>query len=163
MQLKDVRHIDIWSTRWVTNHIVFQSSFAIRGVATTMHTSYSLEKKRVKKYIWTVWLSLTNKYGHSHSTYLPLDNMAPFLQTTFQNTFYWITMIEFLFAFHWNLFPGVQLTTLAQHGTCNSLGPKMQQTITWTNADPVHWRIYVALGGDALNGTRQKGIPYNTI
>ena len=23
-----------------------------------------------------------------------------------------------------------------------------RQAITWTNADPIHWRIYVALGGD---------------
>ena len=26
----------------------------------------------------------------------------------------------------------------------------MQQSIIWTNADPIHWRIYVALGGDGL-------------
>ena len=24
------------------------------------------------------------------------------------------------------------------------------QAIIWTNADPVHWRIYAALGGDEL-------------
>ena len=26
-----------------------------------------------------------------------------------------------------------------------------RQTITWTNVDPAHWRIYAALGGDELN------------
>ena len=26
-----------------------------------------------------------------------------------------------------------------------------RQAITWTNADPVYWRIYAALGGDDLN------------
>ena len=26
----------------------------------------------------------------------------------------------------------------------------MRQTIIWTNADPIHWRIYAALGGDDL-------------
>ena len=26
----------------------------------------------------------------------------------------------------------------------------------WTNADPIHWRIYVALGGDELNRSLQK-------
>ena len=26
-----------------------------------------------------------------------------------------------------------------------------RQAITWTNADPVHWRIYAALGEDELN------------
>ena len=26
-----------------------------------------------------------------------------------------------------------------------------RQAIIWANADPVHWRIYAALGGDELN------------
>ena len=26
-----------------------------------------------------------------------------------------------------------------------------RQAITWTNDDPVHWRIYAALGGDELD------------
>ena len=26
----------------------------------------------------------------------------------------------------------------------------MHQAIIWTNADPIHWRIYAALGGDEL-------------
>ena len=26
-----------------------------------------------------------------------------------------------------------------------------RQAIIWTNADPIHWRIYVALGGEELN------------
>ena len=25
-----------------------------------------------------------------------------------------------------------------------------RQAIIWTNADPIHWRIYAALGGDEL-------------
>ena len=29
--------------------------------------------------------------------------------------------------------------------------PNRQQAINWTNADPVHWCIYAALGGDELN------------
>ena len=40
-------------------------------------------------------------------------------------------IIKFWFEFHCKLFPGVQLTI--------------------TNADPVHWRIYAALGGDELS------------
>ena len=32
-------------------------------------------------------------------------------------------------------------------GSGNGLSPVWRQAITWTNADPVHWRIYVALGG----------------
>ena len=26
----------------------------------------------------------------------------------------------------------------------------MRQAIIWNNADPIHWRIYAALGGDGL-------------
>ena len=33
----------------------------------------------------------------------------------------------------------------------NGLVPNKQQAITWTNADPGHWCIYAALGGDELN------------
>ena len=28
--------------------------------------------------------------------------------------------------------------------------PNMRQAIIWTNADPIYWRIYAALGGDEL-------------
>ena len=28
----------------------------------------------------------------------------------------------------------------------------MQQAIIWTNAGPIHWRTYAALGGDELTG-----------
>ena len=31
--------------------------------------------------------------------------------------------------------------------------PYRQQAVIWTNTDPSHWRIYVALGGDELNMT----------
>ena len=32
----------------------------------------------------------------------------------------------------------------------NGLAPNRRQAITWTNAGPVYWRIYVSLGGDEL-------------
>ena len=35
-------------------------------------------------------------------------------------------------------------------GSGNGLGPTKRQAIAWTNVDPVHWRIYAALGGDEL-------------
>ena len=35
-------------------------------------------------------------------------------------------------------------------GWDNGLVPNKQQAIIWTNAEPIHWRIYVAQGGDAL-------------
>ena len=44
----------------------------------------------------------------------PRTKWPPFWQTTFSKAFSWMKMIEFRFKFHWNLFPGVQLTT-SQH------------------------------------------------
>ena len=35
-------------------------------------------------------------------------------------------------------------------GLDNGLAPNRRQTIIWTNADPIHWRIHAALGGDEL-------------
>ena len=32
----------------------------------------------------------------------------------------------------------------------NSLGPNRREAIIWTNTDPIHWRIYAALGGGEL-------------
>ena len=36
-------------------------------------------------------------------------------------------------------------------GPGNGLAPNRRQAITWTNIDPVHWRIYAALGRYELN------------
>ena len=33
-------------------------------------------------------------------------------------------------------------------GLDDGLASNMRQAIIWTNADPIHWRIYTALGGD---------------
>ena len=35
-------------------------------------------------------------------------------------------------------------------GLDNGLAPNRRQVIIWTNADPIHWRIYAAQGGDGL-------------
>ena len=35
-------------------------------------------------------------------------------------------------------------------GSDNGLGPNRRQAIVWTNAEPIHRRIYPALGGDEL-------------
>ena len=40
--------------------------------------------------------------------------------------------------------------------------PNKPQAITWTNADPVHWCIYAALGGDELS-TQSNGILLYTM
>ena len=79
----------------------------------------------------------------------PLDKNLPLWQTTFSNEFSWMKMVEFKFKFHWNLFPGVQLT-ISQHGSGNGLALSRREAITWTNDDPVHRHIYTALGEDVF-------------
>ena len=54
-------------------------------------------------------------------------------------------MIKFWFDVHWNLFPGFKLQW-ASIRSGNGLAPNRRQAITWTNADPFHWRMYAALG-----------------
>ena len=39
---------------------------------------------------------------------------------------------------------------LVKFGLDNGLATNRQQAIVWTNADPIHWRIYAALGGGEL-------------
>ena len=36
-------------------------------------------------------------------------------------------------------------------GLDKGLGPNRRQAIIWTSADPIHWRIYAAPGGDELS------------
>ena len=36
---------------------------------------------------------------------------------------------------------------MTQHWFDNSLASNRRQAIIWTNADPIHWRIYAARGG----------------
>ena len=38
------------------------------------------------------------------------------------------------------------LESMDINGSGNGLAPNRRQVITWTNDDPVHWRIYAALG-----------------
>ena len=65
--------------------------------------------------------------------------MAAISQTTFSNAFSWIK--SFVFGFKFGL----------EYGLDNSLAPNRRQAIFRTNADPIHWRIYAAPGGDELN------------
>ena len=40
--------------------------------------------------------------------------------------------------------------TLSSTGLDNGLAPNRWQAITWTDAEPIHWRTYAAPGGDEL-------------
>ena len=39
-------------------------------------------------------------------------------------------------------------------GSSNGLAPNRRQAIIWTNTDPVHWRIYAALGDELMLSAR---------
>ena len=43
------------------------------------------------------------------------------------------------------------------------LAPNRWQAITWTNVDPVHWHIYVALGADELTNWPLRDADVNSI
>ena len=81
-------------------------------------------------------------------THFHLDKMASISQMTFSNAFFLMKSFVSWFKFHWTLFLNVQLTVSTVSG--NGLAPNRRQVIIWTNADPVHKRIYVALGGGEL-------------
>ena len=70
-------------------------------------------------------------------TLLPWTKWPPFWQTTFANAFSWMKMTKFT-------------ETCSSIGSGNGLAPNRRQAITWTNDDPIHWRIYAALGRDKL-------------
>ena len=55
-----------------------------------------------------------------------------------------------------NFTEGVQLTINSSIGSDNGLAPTRRQAIIWTNVDPVHRRIYAALGGDELMHAHEK-------
>ena len=55
----------------------------------------------------------------------------------------------FWLKFDWSLLLRIQLT-ITQYWFRLWLPPNWQQAIIWTNADPVHWHIYAALGGNEL-------------
>ena len=54
---------------------------------------------------------------------------------------------EFWLNIHWSLFLRFKLT-ISPHYLDNDLAQNKQQTNVWSNAERIHWRIYVALGGD---------------
>ena len=56
---------------------------------------------------------------------------------------------EFRFNFHWSVFLGSNWQ-YESTGSGNGLAKNWRQTITWTNVDTIHQRIYAAPGGDEL-------------
>ena len=87
-----------------------------------------------------------NQPGLTHPT---PDKTATILQTIFSDAFSWMKCFVFWLKFHCSLFPIVQLI-IPQHWFRYGLASNRRHAIIWTNADPIHWRIYAALGGDEL-------------
>ena len=69
------------------------------------------------------------------------DKIAAISQTTFSDPFSGMKMYKFWLTFHWSLFPRIQLT-ISSIGSDDGLAPTRRQAIIWTNADPIHWRVY---------------------
>ena len=78
-----------------------------------------------------------------------LDEIAAISKTIFSDTFSWTKNFVFWWKVYCSLFLSV-LFTIIQHwfSLDNGLAPNRWQAIIWTNANPIHWRIYEALGGD---------------
>ena len=54
--------------------------------------------------------------------------------------------------------PEIQLT-VSQHWSGNAFAPNRRQAITWTNADPVEWRVYATLWGHVKPFSWVQNIP----
>ena len=82
-------------------------------------------------------------------THFPLDKIDTIPQTMFSDAFSWMKSFKFQLRFHGSLFlkSNWQQPSI---GLYNGLVLNRRQAIIWTNADPVHWRIYATLGGDGL-------------
>ena len=61
----------------------------------------------------------------------------------------WMKSFVFCLKFHWSLLLRVQLQQ-PSIGLDYELAPNRRQAITWTDGDPVQWRINAALGLDEL-------------
>ena len=106
---------------------------------------------RICKYIFMFSQKNITPEGFTH---LPWDKMAAIPRKIFANVFSWMKSFLFWLKFYWSLFLRVQLT-INQHWF-SGLALNRWQAIIWTNVDPIHWRIYAALGGDEL----KKNLPY---
>ena len=82
-------------------------------------------------------------------THWGLDEIDAILQTTFSNAFSWMKMYEFRLRFHWNLFPGIQLT-IFQHWFRWWLGADQATSHYLNQWWLFYWCIYASLGLNEL-------------
>ena len=105
-----------------------------------------------KCFIWNYHCSQWWKFcQHDDLTHLPLDNMAAISQTIFSDFHEWkVLYFDQNFTKVSSQWSNWQYPSIALE---NGLAPNRRQAIIWTNADPIHWRIYAALGGNELKGS----------
>ena len=72
--------------------------------------------------------------------------MAAISQTIFSDAF-----SEWSFVFWTKFVPKSSIDNNPAFDLDNGLAPNRRQAIIWTNTDPIHWRIYVALVGGWVN------------
>ena len=84
---------------------------------------------------------------YSALTHLPLDKMAAISLTIYPNVFLKWKYLNFKLDF-------IEIRSLGSNwqyvciDSDNGLAPNGRQAIIWITADPIHGRIYAALGGD---------------
>ena len=95
-----------------------------------------------------IWYLFRISSSQEKVNHLPLDKRAAISQTNeifscilVDEIFYVLIKISLKFVSNWQ-WPNIGLDI--------GLAPNRRQAITWTNTDPIHWRIYAALGGDEL-------------
>ena len=121
--------------------------------------SIPLPLRRTLSETWW-WIAKLGKstWRYRSLTHLPLDTMAAISQTIFSDAFSWMKSFVFWSKFHWSLFPRVKLTIKPNIGLDNNSAPYRRQAIIWTNADPIHWRIYESLGGDEFSRNQHTAV-----
>ena len=81
----------------------------------------------------------------------PPDKMAPILAEDNLKCIFLNENDGILIQISWKFVPSSPIDNKQTSiGWGNGLAPNRRQAITWTKADPVHWCLCVALGGDEL-------------
>ena len=107
------KHMIIYDEYWQLTHlpldkmatisqIIFSDAFFVSWMKSLQWRKYFMHLKGIRQ----------NKMNIFNSSF-PRQNGLQFGRQHF-NVFSWMEMIEFRLKFHWNLFPGVQLT-ISQH------------------------------------------------
>ena len=73
--------------------------------------------------------------------------MAAISQTIPSDAFSWMKILYFDYNFT-EVYSKGSSWKYINIGSDNGLVPNRRQAIIWTNANPIHWLIYAALGGD---------------